>query len=168
VRRRGRGVFVAINFWDVLCFQRLPTIFNFGVVAISFFFALCFCFAVAVVGKRSLGSRYSLSGCRSSTDRHFFFALCRLFAPAWCEDPRSAACERFSGDSLLLRELWCQHMLGTGKHTSAGNSRTTTHSTRIDQRGAAVGSAMKNQRRRLSSSARPSTPVGQESTCAIR
>jgi len=34
-RRTGSGVFVAINFWDLLCLLVIAAIFDFGVVAIS-------------------------------------------------------------------------------------------------------------------------------------
>ena len=45
MRRRGNAVFVAINFWDVVCLLLIATNFDFGVVAISFFFAFRVCFA---------------------------------------------------------------------------------------------------------------------------
>jgi hypothetical protein len=47
VRRSRSAVLVAINFWDVVCLLLIAAIFNFGVVAISFFFAFRFDFAKA-------------------------------------------------------------------------------------------------------------------------
>jgi hypothetical protein len=35
VRQRRNAVFVAINFWDVVCLPPIAAIFDFGVVAIS-------------------------------------------------------------------------------------------------------------------------------------
>ena len=80
-KKTRSGIFVAINFWDVVCLLLIAAIFEFGVVAISrhggqgFLFAFRSLFAVTVAEERSLGSRWSLSGCRFSTDRHFFFAF---------------------------------------------------------------------------------------------
>ena len=47
MRRSRSDGFVAISFWDVFCLLVIAAIFKFGVVAISFCFALCLLFANA-------------------------------------------------------------------------------------------------------------------------
>jgi hypothetical protein len=39
VRRTGQGIFVAVNFCDVPCFEALQAFLELGVVAVNFFFA---------------------------------------------------------------------------------------------------------------------------------
>ena len=43
MRRSRSGVFVAVNFYDLLSMPEVASIFEFGVVAISFFSFFAFC-----------------------------------------------------------------------------------------------------------------------------
>jgi len=67
VRRTGSGVFVAINFWDVLCLLVVAAIFEFGLVAISFFFAFRSLLAAAHLMAKK-GRILLLSGSVLGTD----------------------------------------------------------------------------------------------------